>query len=205
MKLYYTAASGHAHRALLMLSLLGLDHELIVVNLKEGEQKTAEFLKLNAFGQVPVLIDGDVTIADSTAILVYLAKRYGNKRWLPEEAAEAAYVQRWLSVASGEIAFGPAAARMITLFGDTRNPKEVAARAHRVLGLMNAQLEGRGWLVGDHPSIADVAIYSYVARAPEGDVDLSGYPNVMSWLNRVEGLPGFVEFKKTPRPAAQTA
>jgi glutathione S-transferase len=202
MKLYYTPLSGHCHRARLMLSLLGVEHDIVDVNLRAGEHKSDEFLKLNPFGQVPVLVDGGLTIADSTSILVYLAKKYGRTDWLPETPEGAARVQRWLSVASGEIAFGPAAARMIALFKDPRNPVEVGERARRVLGLVDAELQGQNWLVGEGPTIADVALYSYIARANEGHVDLSAYANVNAWLRRVEALPGHVEFVKSAIPAA---
>lgn len=198
MKLYYTPLSGHSHRARLMLSLLGIEHELVEVNLAAREHKSPEFLNLNPFGQLPVLVDGDLPIADSTSILVYLAKKYGRTDWLPDTAEGAARVQRWLSVASGEIAFGPAAARMIALFGDPRHADECNARAHRVLALVDAELANRAWLVGDHATIADVALYSYIARADEGHVELSSYSHVNTWLRRVEALPGFVEFIKTP-------
>ncbi|MEE9160456.1 MAG: glutathione S-transferase N-terminal domain-containing protein, partial [Gammaproteobacteria bacterium] len=74
MKLYRHALSGHSHRAELFLSLLGLDHSLIDVDLMNGEHKSDKFLKLNPFGQVPVLDDDGVIIFDSNAILVYLAE-----------------------------------------------------------------------------------------------------------------------------------
>lgn len=198
MKLYHFPMSGHAHRAVLFASLLGIPHELVEVDLRSGAHKRPEFLALNPFGQVPVLEDDGVAIADSNAILVYLAKKAGRTDWLPEDAQGAAAVQRWLSVAAGEVAYGPAAARLITVFGAKLNPDEVIARAHMLLGRLEAQLDGSDWLVGAHPTIADVAIYSYVARAPEGNVDLSAYPNVNAFLRRVEALPGFVPFIKTP-------
>lgn len=198
MKLYHHPLSGHCHRARLFLSLLGLSHDLVEVDLKSGAHKKPDFLEMNPFGQVPVLDDGGVFISDSNAILVYLAKKAARTDWLPEDAKGAAAVQRWLSVAAGEIAYGPAAARLITVFGAKFNPKEVINRAHTVLGRMESQLTGRDWLVGDRPTIADVAIYSYVARAPEGNVDLSDYPAVGAFLRRVEALPGFVDFVRTP-------
>ena len=198
MKLYHHPLSGHAHRARLFLSLIGLPHELVEVDLQAGAHKQPDFLKMNPFGQVPVLVDGDVFISDSNAILVYLAKKAGQTEWLPEDAKGAADVQRWLSVAAGEIAYGPAAARLVTVFGAKFNPEEVIGRAHTILGRIESQLQGREWLVGDRPTIADVAIYSYVARAPEGNVDLSAYPSVNALLARVEQLPGFVDFVKTP-------
>jgi len=198
MKLYYHPLSGHSHRARLFLSLLGIEHQLIEVDLAATAHKSPEFLKLNRFGQVPVLVDGDITIADSNAILVYLARKFGKTDWLPQTPALDATVQRWLSVAAGEIAFGPAAARLITVFGAKYNADELIARAHRIIKLIDEELAGREFIMQPHPTIADVALYSYIARAPEGNVDLSFYPNVNAWLRRIEALPGFVEFQKTP-------
>ncbi|SAK70788.1 glutathione S-transferase [Caballeronia calidae] len=200
MKLYYHPLSGHAHRALLFLNVLAIDHEEAFVDLAAAEHKTPEYLKLNCFGQVPVLVDGDTVIADSNAILVYLAKKSGDTTWLPETPAEAAAVQRWLSVAAGQIAFGPAAARLITVFGAKFNAEEVIARAHNVLKVIDSELANRDWIAdigSTHPTIADIALYSYIASAPEGNVDLSAYANVNAWLKRVEALPGFVPFQKT--------
>lgn len=197
MKLYFHPLSGHSHRARLFLSLLGIEHEETVVDLTKREQKTPEFLKLNPFGQVPVIDDQGTVVVDSNAILVYLAKKYDKTGWLPEEPAAAAAVQKWLSVAAGDVAYGPAAARVITVFGASLNADEVIARAHILLKRVEAALTGREWLAAARPTLADVALYSYIARAPEGNVDLSAYPNVRAWLARVEALPGFVPFQQT--------
>ncbi|WP_454252942.1 glutathione S-transferase family protein [Pseudomonas sp. Marseille-Q7302] len=197
MKLYHTPLSGHAHRAELFASLLGFEVELIDVDIPGGANRTAEFLALNPFGQVPVLEDGATVVADSNAILVYLAKKAGRTDWLPEDPAGAAAVQRWLSVAAGELAYGPAAARLITVFGARLNPEEVIARAHVLLGRLEAHLTTREWLAADHPTIADIALYSYLAGAPEGNVDLAPYAAVRAFLQRVEALPGFVAFPRT--------
>ncbi|QET04869.1 MULTISPECIES: glutathione S-transferase family protein [Cupriavidus] len=198
MKLYYHPLSGHSHRARLFLSLIGTPFELINVDLGTGAHKKPEFLAINPFGQVPVLVDGDTVVPDSNAILIYLSKKFGKTDWLPETPAESAAVQRWLSVAAGDIAFGPAAARLITVFAAPLDSKQVITRAHVVLKRMDDALAGREWFAADHPTIADVALYSYTARAPEGFVDLKDYANVRQWLQRVEALPGFVEFQKTP-------
>jgi glutathione S-transferase len=147
---------------------------------------------------VPVLDDEGTIVSDSNAILVYLAKKYHRSDWLPEAPAAAAAVQRWLSVAAGQIAFGPAAARLVTLFGAKFNAEEVIGRAHAVLKVIDEELAARTWIAASSPTIADVALYSYVARAPEGNVDLSGYRNVKAWLGRIEALPGFVAFRKSP-------
>lgn len=198
MKLYHHPLSGHAHRARLFLNLLGIDHELVHVDLAQGAHKQPAFLALNPFGQVPVLDDAGTIVADSNAILVYLAAKLGRRDWLPDAPAAAAQVQRWLSVAAGQIAYGPAAARLVTVFGAPFRPEEVIQRAHGILAQMEAALAGRDFLLGATPTVADVALYSYTARAPEGNVDLAAYPQVRAWLDRIEALPGFVAFERTP-------
>jgi len=198
MKLYHYPLSGHAHRAVLFLSLLGVKADLVEVDLPNGEHKSPEFLMLNPFGQVPVLEDDGVVVNDSNAILVYVATKLGRKDWLGDDLATVAKVQKWLSVAAGEIAYGPAAARLITVFGANFRADEVIARAHRILKLIEAQLAAHRFIASDRPTIADVALYSYIVNAPEGNVDLAPYGAVRDWLARIEALPGFVGFAKTP-------
>jgi len=197
IKLYNFPKSGHAHRIELMLSLLNLPTELVFVDLAKGAHKQPDFLALNPFGQVPVIDDNGTVIADSNAILVYLAKKYDNGTWLPQEPAAAARVQRWLSVAAGPLAFGPAAARLVTVFGAAFNTDEVIARAHTLLKVIDAELATAPFLAGSTPTIADIANYSYIAHAPEGNVSLEPYANVRSWLARIESLPGFVAMPRT--------
>ncbi|MBK5002316.1 glutathione S-transferase [Pseudomonas sp. S31] len=198
IKLYNFPKSGHAHRIELMLSLLDLPAELVFVDLAKGEHKQPQFLAMNPFGQVPVLDDDGTIIADSNAILVYLASTYdAHGHWLPRDPLGAARVQRWLSVAAGPLAFGPAAARLVTVFGASFNSDEVIARAHALLKVMEQELGKSAFLVGDEPTIADVANYSYIAHAPEGNVSLDAYSNVRAWLERIEGLPGFVGMPRT--------
>lgn len=198
LKLYRHALSGHAHRAELALSLLGLPHELVDVDLAARAHKTPEFVARHPFGQLPLLEDDGHCVWDSTAILVYLASKYDPAgRWLPQDAAGRAAVQAWLSVASGPIAFGPAAARLVTVFGARFDADEVIGRAHALFKVMEAELAGRHFLVGGHATLADVAAYSYIVNAPEGNVDLAPYPALRAWLARIEALPGFVPFQAT--------
>jgi len=198
IKLYRSVISGHAHRAELFLSLLGLPYAAIDIDLRAGQQKSPEFLSLNPFGQVPVIDDNGTVIADSTGILVYLALKYADARWLPRDPIGAANVQRWLSVAAGDIAFGPATARMGSRFGMAVDMSGARSRAERLFAVMEKELQARAWLAGAHPTIADVAAYSYIARAPEGDISLAPYPSMRAWLARIEGLPGFVPMIELP-------
>ena len=196
--LYRHPLSGHSHRAELFLSLLGVEAQLIDVDLMAGAHKQAAFLAKNRFGQVPVLEDDGETIADSNAILVYLAMKYDNARnWYPFDPIAAADVQRFLSLAAGQVASGPASARLVNVFGaglDHNRAKEIA---HAVLDVLNKHLENRDWLVGETATIADVANYAYIAHAPEGDVSMEAYANVRSWLSRIAALPGFVPMQRT--------
>lgn len=198
IRLYRMDISGHCHRVQMFLSLLGLPYECVEMDLRTGCQKQPDFLARNAFGQVPVIEDGDVTLADSNAILVYLEGRYAPGQWLPRDPLGAARVQRWLSVAAGPLAFGPAAARVIQLFGRPDDPAPALQRAHQLLRVMEQELAREPYLAGARPTLADLATYSYVAHAPEGNVSLQDYPGVRAWLARVEALPGFVPMLRSP-------
>ncbi len=196
--LYHLPLSGHSHRALLFLSLLKLEHHSVLIDLAAGEHKQAAHLGRNAFGEVPVLEDNGHIISDSNAILVYLARVYGEPYWMPSDHLIEAEIQRWLSVAAGKIAFGSCAARLNILFGASFNHEEVTKRAIDTLIVMDGHLANRDWIVGtQRPTIADIALYSYTDRAPEGNIDLKPYSNVRAWLERVEKLPGFVPMPKS--------
>ncbi|MEI9984067.1 MAG: glutathione S-transferase [Aliidongia sp.] len=185
--------SGHSHRAELMLNLLGLPYEFRNVDLPQGAQRAPAFLALNPFGTVPVIEDGDDVVADSVAILVYLASRYdADRRWLPTDPVQAALIQRWLSVAQGPVYNGPAIARICKLFNGDFDHGRAVATAGRLFKVLEPELAGRDFLVGGAASLADLALYSYVARAPEGEVSLEPYPAIRAWLGRVEALPRFL-------------
>jgi len=197
VKLYRHPLSGHSHRVELMLSLLDVSTELVFVDLMKGAHKTPEFLALNRFGQVPVIDDNGTVLADSNGILVYLASKYGNGQWLPSDPVEQAKVQRWLSVAAGQISSGPATARLITVFGAGYDAADAIKRSHALLQVMEDELANSAFLAGDKATVADVAAYTYVGHAPEGNVSLEDYPNVRAWLARVEALPKFVGMQRT--------
>lgn len=199
IKFYRHPLSGHSHRVELLLSLLKIEVESIDIDLMKGEQKSPEFLVKNPNGQVPAIEDGSVTLWDSNAILVYLATKYDSARtWLPESPAAAAEVQKYLSLAAGSVAFGPAAARLVTLFGASIDADVSISLAHQALSRLEAHLESREWLASSLPTIADVANYAYIALAPEGNVSLKDYPGVRGWLARVESLNGFVSIQSSP-------
>ena len=190
--LYGFKLSGHSHRAELMLRLLGLPFSFQEIDIFAGAQKADSFRRLNPFATVPVIEDAGTVVADSVAILVYLAQRYDPDRaWLPADPREAAQIQRWLSVAQGWLAFGPARARVIQKFGGKYDLAVAQALAERLFQVMEAEVQDRAFLVGESPTLADVALYSYTAVALEGGVALDPYPAIQAWLKRVEALPNF--------------
>jgi glutathione S-transferase len=193
IRLYRHPISGHSHRVELALSLLGLPYELVHVELMQGAHKQPEFLAKNVFGQVPVIEDGDFTLADSNAILVYLGERYDEAgRYWPRTPQGKAAVTRWFSIAAGPVAAGLAGARAVRILGAKLDYERALSIAQQLLKTLEAELTARDYLVGSSPTFADVACYSYVARAPEGDISLEPYPALRAWLGRIEALPGFV-------------
>jgi glutathione S-transferase len=165
------------------------------VDLAQGAHKTSEFLARSLFGQIPVLEDGNLVLADSNAILVYLGLTYdAGRRWYPADPAKAAAVQRWLSVAAGQLAYGPATARLVTVF---KLPLDHAkAIAKQLFAVLEAHLASSPFLVGSDATIADLAFYAYASRVPEGNIPLTPYPNVRAWLSRIEALDGFVPMER---------
>ncbi len=197
--LHGTEFSGHTHRVELLLRMLGLAYrvEPAPAEVRRGEA----FRRLNPLGQVPVLQDGDLVLCDSNAILVYLVKRYAPESpWLPDEPVVAALVQRWLSIAAGEVKYGPGTARLIAQWNAPGDAAGCAQIARNILKFMDGHLAGHDWLAAEHVTIADLACYSYVAHAPEGGISLEPHAAIRAWLRRVEALPQFKPMPALPVP-----
>lgn len=193
IKLYGHEMSGNSYKARLLLELLKIEYEWVKVDLMTGAHKSPEYLALNPFGQVPLLIDGETKLADAQAILVYLARQYGGDSWLPLEPLPLAQVVRWLSTTAGEVRQGPENARLHYLFGATAiNIERAHQKAEYILTQLDQHLSTHTWLEFEHPTIADIAIFPYVALARDGKIDLDAYPNVLAWIDRVKQLPGYV-------------
>lgn len=200
LTLYGLRLSGHSHRAELFLSVLGLPYRFVEVA-GSAQREAPDFRRLNPLGQIPVLTDGPAVIPDSNAILIYLAGRYApDGDWMPGDPLGAAQVQRWLSIAAGDVRYGPALARLMVVFGAPGDRETVHAAAARILAFMDGHLTDRPYLAADRPTLADIACYSYAAHAPEGGVSLAPYPAVRAWIARVEALPGFIPMPASPIP-----
>ncbi|MHA7838635.1 MAG: glutathione S-transferase family protein [bacterium] len=191
LHLYDFQLSGNAHKVRNMLSILDLDYERIGVDLLAGDQHRVDFKVMNPFARVPVLVDENVVIRDSSAILVYLGRKYGRGRWLPVDALGEARVAEWLATASTDLADGPGRARLIRIFGTSGDLEAASRQAHHVLSIFDAHLANVAYLVGRRPTIADIASYTDLALASDGGIEVDEYRNVLRWFARLESLSGF--------------
>ncbi|MEM7701565.1 MAG: glutathione S-transferase [Pseudomonadota bacterium] len=203
VKLFRNPKSGHSHRAELMLALLDIRYEPVDLDMANGAHKDPDYLKISRFGQVPAIDDNGTTLSDSNGIITYLMNRYGDvAEWSGRDPVEKAQVQRWLSVAAGEIFAGPCSARLVTVFGAPYDHAACVAKSHALFEVMEKHLDGESFLVTERLTLADVAGYSYIAHAPEGGVSLDPYPNIRSWISNIEAQPRFVGMAPSPTTTA---
>lgn len=201
--LYRNPLSGHCHRVELMLAFLELPYKTVDLDMANGAHKAPDYLKISPLGQVPAIDDNGFTLSDSNAIIMYLSKKYNDGYdWYPEEPIQAAEVQRWLSVAAGEIAYGPCAVRLVKLFGMSLDYDLAKQKTSSLFAVMEPMLKSQDFLAGSSITLADVAGYSYISHVPEGGVSLKPYPAIKAWLARIEAHPKFVGMKRSPEIAA---
>ncbi len=196
--LYEFPLSGHSHKARLLLSLLKVPHERVTVSGAERAHKAPEFLAMNPFGQVPVLRDGDLVLRDSQAILTYLARRHGGDTWLPSDPAQHAQVAAWMATAANEMTRCPNALRLHHKFGRDIQVGEAQQITAHLLAVLEARLSQYDWVALDHITIADIALFPYLALAPEAQIDLTPCPHVVAWLGRIQSLDGYVGLPGIP-------
>ncbi len=192
IQLFEFERSGNCHKVRLMLSLLGLEYDSIRLDPEGFDHKSPAFLSMSPFGEVPVLVDGELRLRESQAILVYLARRYGSTDWLPEDAGGLAEVAAWLCTAANEVARGPVLLRVHHKLGKPVDLASAQAVTERLLGILEQHMSDREWLALARPSVADVAVYPYLALAPDARIDLGPYAAVRDWLGRVRALPGYL-------------
>jgi len=183
--------------------MLGLDYERVTVDSSKGETQTPAFKTLNPRGQIPVLEDGDLRLWDSLAILVYLARRYGDANrvegpWLPSDPVGEARVMQWLALSENELLYGLARARSVLHFGRPFDLAACQAEGRAGLEVLEDRLQGRDWLEGEGATIADIACYPYAALAQEAGISLGAYPAVQAWLERFSALSGYQPMSGLP-------
>ena len=193
IKLYGHPLSGHTHKVSLFLSILQLEYEFIIIDLKKQQQKSASFLNINPLGQVPVLKHNSRIICDSNAILIYLAKTFDKSDvWYPSTTMKQVQAQRLLSIAAGPLVNGPATATAIKVLNKLGNFDLALETTIQLYHFLEQNLAKQKWMASNKPSIADIALYSYIKLAESATDVAKDFPNMLAWQTQVEGLPGFM-------------
>jgi glutathione S-transferase len=200
MKLYNVAYSGNSYKVRLLLNQLGIRCEIIEVNILNGASRTAEFLKINPNGRTPVLDDDGFVLAESNAILVYLAR---GTKFLPDDRHKFALVYQWLFFE--QYSHEPyIATSRFWLQHKPDSPENSALLASKrdggwaALTVMERHLGKNDFFVGDY-SIADIALFAYTHVAHEGGFPLDDFPRIGNWIDRVKGQPNFMPMLETDR------
>ena len=193
MKAYLGTVSGNSYKLRILLSLLKVPHEVVIVDLKNKQHKSAEFLKINPRGEVPAIEDGGKVIWDSAACLVYIARKHGGEQWFPNDAADMAEVMQWIALAATEIQCGFQYARRGVLQGrwTLGSLEDGQAFGKVALDVMEKHLQKNDWLALGRPTIAEPACFPYIETAPEAKVALENYPAVVKWMERCKKLQGW--------------
>lgn len=194
--LYDYVLSGNCYKVRLLASLLKVELNCEAIDFHPGmEHRSSEFRKLNPLEELPVIRDGDLVLRDAQAILVHLASRYAEQDiWYPR--TEAGTVQQWLGFAD-LLTRTASAARLHDMLGfklDVEAARAGARRAFRILDdhLTERELAGNKWLVGEHPTIADIACFPYVALAQDGGLPLHDYAAIRHWIMHIKKLDNFI-------------
>jgi glutathione S-transferase len=198
MRLHGFPMSPNTRRARLVLEECGVEYEFVNVDLMTGEQRKPPYSGLNPTMRVPTLVDGELQLWESNAILEYLAALHPEKDLGPKNPRERAELSRWMFMNAAHLS--PAQAHIfahsIRLPEDQRIPKMVEngrAEVARSLGPLNEHLTGREYIL-DRFTIGDIAIAASLSMAPMLGIDLSAYPAISAWLARIQARPSW---KKT--------
>lgn len=197
IKLYDYGLSGSCYKVRLLLGFLELDYEREQIDFYPGRRhKSLDFLEINPLGQIPVMDDDGVRLRDAQAILCHIANKYDSSgRWLPRDPERFGQVMMWLMFAGGEL-MAASAARLHNVMGyklDIEAARRNAHAAFRILDdhLTEREIEGGQWIVGDAPTIADIACFPYTALAGDGGIGHEDYPALRNWMVAFRRLPRF--------------
>ena len=193
--LYCFAQSGNAYKAALALELAGADWAPRFVDYFNGETRTPEYrARINEMGEVPVLAHGALQLSQSGVILDYLASAFG--RWGPRDDAERREILRWLLWDNHKLTSYTATYRFLNRISPTPgDPGAIAflkGRAEAAWSILDKHLAGRGYVVGDRLTIADLSLCGYLFWADEIGVDWAAtHPGIAAWLGRIRAQPGW--------------
>ncbi len=189
MDLYYWP-TPNGWKVTILLEELGLDYRVIPVNILKGEQFAPEFVALNPNSRIPVLVDSDVTLFESGAIMLYLAEKTG--RFFAETTRGKYEVLQWLMFQMGGVGPFFGQANHFTRYAIEEVPYAIERytnEASRLLGVMDKRLEGRDWISGDRYSIADIALFGWTRDLAKEEEFFSPYAEIADWFARLAARP----------------
>jgi len=192
MVIFYDAPiSGNTWKVRLLLAQLKIPHEVVRLDITGGAVRALEFRKLNPFGRVPFVVEDGFALAESNAILLYLAR---GSRLLPSDARGQALVQQWMFFEQNQVELSIGIPRYLRqrAMEAPGVVEHYLPRAAAALKVLERHLPQREWLVGDAYSVADIAVCAYAQLAEEAGHSFSGYSAVSSWLARIRAQPGFM-------------
>ncbi len=199
--LYDYLESGNGYKIRLLLTQLGVLFERIELDITKGETRTPEFLRKFPNGRIPAIeLDDGKLLFESNAIIWYFAE---GTPFMPADRFQRAQVFQWLFFEQYSHEPYIASVRYLVMHPDVVDPRRailetmMRPRGYDALGVMEGHLKSREWFVGEHYSVADIALYAYTQVADEGGFDLAGYPAIRGWLERVRSQPRHISITQS--------
>src|SRR3954447_18624329 len=199
IKLYDFELSGSCYKIRLLMNILNVKYDKVNVDFVNKEHRSDKYLKLNPFGSIPIFEDDGVLLRDSAGMLVYLAKKYDQKKtWYPDDPETQGHIQEWLATGGSDI-MNSAAARLVKILNYSLDLPSLQTKANATFKILDAHLANRQVVAADHstiggaprtswhfvpadrPTIAHIPSFPYTAMAGEGGIDLKPYPNILKW------------------------
>ena len=189
--LYGSFLSAPTYKVGLMLALSGLTFDYRHIDLAKGQHKSPDFLRINRYGQVPAVIHDGFTLCQANTILEYIAEQTG--KFAAADTAERQRIREWLVWETDRLEPGINRSRFFERFA---KPDQAVVDYHRKwaemgLEVLNTLLDGKRFLVGERPTIADISVFGVVAHMAEAKFDIAAWPQIRAWWDRVAALPGF--------------
>ena len=207
--LYGDASRTRANRSTWMLKELGIDYDYKPIAFRPGQEKPADFLALNPNGKCPTLVDGDLTLFESLAINLYLARKYGGSGLGPRSLEEDALMMQWSFWVATEIEKPLLLTAAVRHLFDPQEPGDeeteiTLAKLKRPWSVLDAHLKGRDFILGDRFTVADLNVAAVMHFIPIADIDISAWPSMKRWLDACLARPAAIDTRsvafRVPRP-----
>ncbi|MEC7489083.1 MAG: glutathione binding-like protein [Pseudomonadota bacterium] len=197
----YTWPTPNGHKVHILLQEAEIEHNIIPINIQEGDQFRPDFLKISPNNKMPAIVDPDgpngkpISVFESAACLIYLANKSG--KFLPQDKHSYYDVMQWLFFQMGSVGPMLGQCHHFNAYAPLREPMErlqygvdrYVSEGNRIYGVINTRLEGREWIAADEYTIADMAIMPWLRDPAKQGIDIAKYPNLMRWRDKIWKRP----------------